>query len=117
MKAAEEDHTNIAMLLLNANADITNENKNGRTALSFAAAPRRDGSQWREAACATLCLLLERCADINHKDFKHCTARDRAASEHRDDALRIFGVWQRMPRALEQGDVQPTRDRYDADQS
>ena len=69
MKAAEEDHTNIAILLRNADADVEKENKKGRTALSFAAAPSRDGKRRRETACATLCLLLERCADINHKDF------------------------------------------------
>ena len=69
MKAAEEDHTNVAMLLPNANADITTENKKGRTALSFAAAPSKDGTKRREAACATLCLLLERGVDINHKGF------------------------------------------------
>ena len=57
-------------------------------------------------------LLLERGADFNRMDAKRCTVRDRAAIEHHDDTIHIFDAYERMSRALEQGDAQPRCEQH-----
>ena len=50
MKAAEGNCTEVMLILLYKKADVEVCNRNGRTALSFAAAPSMDGSERRETA-------------------------------------------------------------------
>ena len=86
MKACEEGHTEIAEKLLDHRCDIEAVNKNGRSALSFAAAP----SKGRQAYEGVLQLLLEAKADVNHKDARGNTARARATRErHRNSVRKI----------------------------
>ena len=83
MKAAEEGFVDIAWLLLDRDADVKYTNKNGRDALSFAAAPSMkrasiDGHRY------ILRLLVEKGADPRRKDERGMTAKARAKEEGRD---------------------------------
>ena len=64
MKATEENATRICHTLLQRKADVEVKNRNGRTALSFAACP----SMERNTACDTLRMLLENNADHSMTD-------------------------------------------------
>ena len=77
MKAAEEGHCKILKVFLDARACINTTNSNGRTALSFAAAP----SMGRQACIPALELVLNANADLNQKDTRGETARDRAVRD------------------------------------
>jgi hypothetical protein len=89
MKAAELGHAEIAQLLLDRGADISSTNRNGRDALSFAAAPSMkkastDGHRY------ILRSLIERGADPLRKDERGQTARERAKQEGRDDIVKCL---------------------------
>ena len=90
MKSAEEGKVEIMRMLLANNVDLEAINKNGRTALSFAAAPSNNGSEVRPTPVATLRLLLESGAKTQHKDATGVTAKGRAVREKRYDAVAIF---------------------------
>jgi hypothetical protein len=90
MKAAEENYADVMRMLLDKNVDVEVCNKNGRTALSFAAAPSMNGSERRETAVATLRILLSHCADSTRKDKRGFTAKGRAVNEKREDAIDVF---------------------------
>ena len=90
MKAAEEDCVDIMRLLLDKKADIEAANKNGRTALSFAAAPSNNGSERRETPVAALRLLLQSGASPKAKCVRGQTAKEYASRAKREEALAIF---------------------------
>eukprot|EP00927_Polykrikos_kofoidii_P011858 TRINITY_DN15071_c0_g2_i1.p1 TRINITY_DN15071_c0_g2~~TRINITY_DN15071_c0_g2_i1.p1 ORF type:complete len:538 (-),score=104.66 TRINITY_DN15071_c0_g2_i1:94-1707(-) len=77
MKASEEGNSEIVVALLKARADMEARNRNGRTALSFAATP----SMGRKASVAVVQLLLEAGASLEHQDARGETARDRAVRD------------------------------------
>ena len=86
MKAAEGDKVVIMAHLVARNISLECENRKGRTALSFAAAP----SMKRPTALNALRFLLERGANVNHTDANGDTAKDRARKEEREDAVRML---------------------------
>ena len=89
MKAAEEGYVDSARLLLDRGADVKCTNKNGRDALSFAAAP----SMMRASTDShryILRMLVEKGADPLRKDGKSMTAKDRAKAEGRDDIVKCL---------------------------
>ena len=86
MKAAEEGYLEILDHLIKSGADLKATNRNGRNALSFAAAP----SGKRKTPLATLRRLLERGADPNHIDGAGMTAKMRASNEGHKDAVACF---------------------------
>mmetsp|Transcript_81769 Transcript_81769/g.171094 ORF Transcript_81769/g.171094 Transcript_81769/m.171094 type:complete len:274 (-) Transcript_81769:351-1172(-) len=87
MKAAESDSGDIIRSLIAARADLEAKNRKKRTALSFAACPSKDGGEERPVATVAMELLLQYGADINAKDATGRTIRQRAADEHRDEAV------------------------------
>ena len=86
MKAAEENATRICHTLLRRKADLDVKNRNGRTALSFAACP----SMGRNTACDTLRMLLENNTDPSMTDDHGFTPKAHAIPEERLDALKIL---------------------------
>jgi hypothetical protein len=82
MKAAEEGHVDIALMLLGHGADVNAKNTKGRDALSFAAAPsmNRDTT---DAHVAMLRLLVDWGADPRRKDGRGRSAKDMARQEGR----------------------------------
>jgi len=86
MKASEEGHVEIITALLDARVDIEATNRNGRTALSFAAAP----SMKRPTPVSALRLLLSMGANVHHKDERSCTAKDMAEKENRAEAVSMM---------------------------
>ena len=86
MKVAEENATRICHTLLQRKADLDVKNRNGRTALSFAACP----SMGRNTACDTLRMLLENKADPSITDDNGFTPKAHAIREERLDALKIL---------------------------
>ena len=86
VKAAEEGHVDITMALLDIGVNKEAANRNGRTALSFAAAP----SKSRPANIAGRRLLLQQGCDASHRDAGYLAAEDRAAMENLWDALSVF---------------------------
>ena len=90
MKASEENATEALRMLIEKRCDIEAQNRKGRTALSFAAAPSNDGTTRRPTPVGTLRLLLEQRANTKHKDQRGMTAKDCASREQRDDSLAIF---------------------------
>ena len=96
MKAAEENYFEIAGILIDSkSSDINATNRNGRTALSFAAAPSNRGCERRATACQVLCLLLAHGASLNLRDATDRTAKQRAFAEGRQDAVDIFDSFER----------------------
>ena len=91
MKAAEEGHVLILQLLLEWNADLEVTNENGRSALSFAAAPRQE----RSISVEALRILLEAGADFEKRDDRGQTAKARAQGEKRDAAIEVFEEFER----------------------
>ena len=92
MKAAEENHTIIALQLLAHRADLEAVNNTGRTALSFAAAPSGD----RPVARETLAFLMAWGADDRHRDDKSRTALEQARNENRTEATKIFEYFEML---------------------
>ena len=90
MKSAEENFSDIMIVLLEKKVDIEACNRKGRTALSFAAAPSMNKGERRETAVNTLRLLLEGGADPAKKDVRDMTAKDYALKEKRSDATTIL---------------------------
>ena len=96
MKAAEEDKVEIMELLLRYGAEVEAENRRGRTALSFAAAPSmiRDchsaPRRRRPTALAAVSFLLQCGADIEQRDHTGKTVIDRAREEHWYDAVTMI---------------------------
>jgi hypothetical protein len=90
MKAAELNSAEVMTMLLEKHVDVEACNRNGRTALSFAAAPSMNGSERRETAVATLRILLANGADPTRKDVRGFTAKDWASKEKRRDAMAVF---------------------------
>ena len=86
MKAAEEGYLEIMQLLSDCGCDIDAENKKGRTALSFAAAPSMNRVEQPEAVN----LLLRNAADSSRKDSNRMTAKDWAVREKRRSAIAVF---------------------------
>ena len=86
MKAAEENRTEILKLLIEKGADINAQNKKGRSALSFAAAP----SMQRKTSKETLRILLSKGADSTMKCARELTPKAYALKEKRDDAVKIL---------------------------
>ena len=94
LKAAEEGYLEILDLLIDNGADLSVTNRNGRDALSFAAAP----SGKRKTPLATLRRLLERGADPNHIDGAGMTAKMRASNEGYKDAVACFEEFEKRAR-------------------
>ena len=92
MKAAEENHTIIALQLLAHGADLEAVNNTGRTALSFAAAPSGD----RPVARETLAFLMAWGANDGHRNHKSRTALEQARKENRTEAIGIFKYFQML---------------------
>ena len=90
MKAADEDHAYIALLLLDMNADMNVCDKRGRTALSLAAAPSDASPECPEKGCDTLRFLLEKGADTRICDKDNLMPRERAALAQREMAIAVF---------------------------
>ena len=86
MKAAEENSVEILRLLIEKGADKNAQNKRGRTALSFAAAPSMD----RETSKDTLRFLLSQGADSTVKCARGLAPKAYALQEKRVDALQIL---------------------------
>ena len=90
MKASEENNVNIVSLLLNNTAKIDAVNKQGRSALSFAAAPSDSSEGRRGTAIAVMQLLLQHGADKGQTDHKDRTPESRALLENRPEATEVF---------------------------
>ena len=86
MKAAEGDKVVIMAHLVARNISLECDNRKGRTALCFAAAP----SMKRPTALNTLRLFLERGANVNHTDANGDSAKDRARKEEREHTVRML---------------------------
>jgi len=97
MKAAEEDNDEICRILLQRDVQVEAENRKGRTALSFAAAPSFNfvAEHDRPTALKSLRVLLEAGADVHHKDKTGRNARDYATKSRRDDAIALFDEFDR----------------------
>lgn len=89
MKAAEEGHVDIALMLLERGADVNAKNKKGRDALSLAAAPsmNRDTT---DGHVAMLRLLVEWGADPRRKDERGRSAKDMARQEGRGVIVEVM---------------------------
>merc|ERR1712060_952566 len=83
MKAAEEGYCEIIIGLLGRRAHLEASNKNGRTALSFAAAP----SMERHTCVDAVKLLLEARANVEHVDARGETARARALRDGQSSSV------------------------------
>jgi hypothetical protein len=92
MKAAEEDYVGILKVLWECNADLEVTNKNGRSALSFAASP----SWERPTSLAALRFLLQAGADIWRRDIFGQTALERCRREKRTEAILILEEFEGM---------------------
>jgi hypothetical protein len=86
MKAAEDGNESIMGQLLLEHVDINAVNKNGRTAMSFAASPR---SNW-PSKIGALRLLLSIGADSSILDHEGYSAERRARKEQRWAAVNVF---------------------------
>lgn len=78
MKAAENDDLPILHILLGARANVSEANKRGRTALSFAAAPS-NGSGTPPPQEGAYALLLRAAADPERKDARGASPRSHLA--------------------------------------
>ena len=90
LKAAEENRTEILKLLIERGADINAQNKKGRSALSFAAAP----SMKRKTSTESLRILLSKGADSTMKCGRGLTPKAYALKESRDDAVKILNEFE-----------------------
>ena len=91
MKASEEGSVEIVQMLLEKKVDMEASNKNGRTALSFAAAPSMmNGRTPRKTPVDVLRLLLQNGADAARKDKRGMNPRANATKAKREDALKVF---------------------------
>ena len=92
MIASQDGFVDIMRMLINKRADLEAANKNGRTALSFAAAPSmRGGWVRRDTPLEALRLLLTCRADPKREcDFRGKTAAQYAGDFKRHDALQVF---------------------------
>ena len=92
MKASEEGFVEIMEMLIERKVDVEAVNRNGRTALSFAAAPSMRLSERRDTPIDALRLLLLNGADPTRK----CTTRRKwtpkqyAEKEKRHDAVTVL---------------------------
>ena len=90
MKASEMGNTEVMVRLLAANANVEAENKNGRTALSFACAPSHSKGVKREDQIEAVELLVSFGADPEHKDKRNNAPKDYAARWKYNDALKAL---------------------------
>ena len=86
MKAAEDGSEPIMTILLLEDVDINAVNKEGRTAMSFAASPSFN----RPSQIGALNLLLTLGADTSCLDYQGYSAETCALKEHRWDAANVF---------------------------
>ena len=91
MKASEEGFVEIMKMLIKMNVDVEAVNRNGRTALSFAAAPSMRLSERRDTPIGALWLLLRNGADPKRKCIaKKWTPKQYAEKEKRVDAVKVL---------------------------
>ena len=114
IKAAEEGVVNILKALVKAKADKEAVNKNGRSALSFAAAPSNN----RATPVEALKYLLEIGCDISHEDKGGKTAKSRAKMEKRSDAVEVIEEFEHNQNAMKRRRSQLVRRRmFEHDQT
>ena len=91
MKASEEGFVEIMKMLIEMNVDVEAVNRNGRTALSFAAAPSMRLSERRDTPIDALQLLLSKGADPTRKcTTRKWTPKQYAEKEKRHDAVTVL---------------------------
>ena len=91
MKASEEGRFEIMEMLIERKVDVEAVIRNGRTALSFAAAPSMRLSERRDTPIDALRLLLSNGADPTRKcTTRKWTPKQYAEKEKRHDAVTVL---------------------------